>query len=273
MPLVRLIDVPHFRTNSQFIKDYMESFIDMEKGSLEWLKEMTTPINMKYFTPIEHVTSLIEFIDVINTSDFLNDENPISVYIYAYMNKKEVLQHLVYNNVEELNVIDNNFDITKIIRDDLNKDFLGVFDLIYDITYDVTLIKNREKSIDYIKNMKLMNNNQLKFFINNTKFYTFKVFFLSCDSVILSIFCGRDHIGEMTFHEINNFANFVSNFHMKDNFEISFLWEDNVNVTITILDDLLLFDIDATVEILIKLNPYMRIKMRETLNNYMYLVK
>lgn len=64
----------------------------------------------EHFSPVEYVSNFDEFIGVIKIINFLNDTNPLSVYLYAYHNNKEILNYLIGELNSELKIYGTNYE-------------------------------------------------------------------------------------------------------------------------------------------------------------------
>lgn len=69
---------------------------------------MSEKVLINDFTTLEVPINLNDFINIKRFSDFIEDENPVSVYIFAYLFKEEVIKYLVKELTELIN--DENVD-------------------------------------------------------------------------------------------------------------------------------------------------------------------
>ena len=81
MPYLSLFEIPEFRLKSKLIIQLLNDANEYEKGSQEWIDMMNEKHFFQTFSLLENPSNLKEFIDIVNTTEFLDDENPLSIYI------------------------------------------------------------------------------------------------------------------------------------------------------------------------------------------------
>lgn len=99
--LINLFEIPEWLKESGLTKQLMENLTDLEVGSSKWIEEMSKTLIIEEMPPkTDKINNINDFLSVINASNYwlynyLELQYPLSVYIYSYINRKEVLKVLM----------------------------------------------------------------------------------------------------------------------------------------------------------------------------------
>lgn len=247
MSEITLFEIPEFRRKAKFLLiNIFDEINSLKIGSTEWITLMSEKILLKDFTTLEVPTNLDDFIKIKRFSDFIEDENPIPFYIFAYLFKEEVIEYLVKELTELIN--DENVDFFMLSDEEKQKykDHLSKYEFIKIIQNDRFIIDNRDKVLISAKDMSKMGlsyNHELNDFIELLEktclydlgccieceegYFNISLQFMSC-GIISSVF----------FSEYKNWKDFLNFLEEGDDFQIQ---ESDDSTGVELNDDILTF--------------------------------